>query len=164
MIEHLTRIISQYAISPKFLNQFYIIKFISKDTAQILDRRSQLDVVYADLTKAFDRVNHQLLVRKLSTFGLSNELTDLFDSYLADRRNCVVINGYMSDCYISLSGVPQWSTLGPLLFSMYVRDVSEYIYHSKILIFADEVKLYRQVNKFTTPGLCQLSILLVHKS
>ena len=119
---------------------------MSQDIAQTLDRRSQLDVVYADLTKAFDRVNHQLLVNKLSTFGFSNKLTDLFESYLMDRRNHVVINGYMSDCYITLSGVPQGSTLGPLLFSMYIKDITECLYHSKILIYADDVKLYRQIN------------------
>ena len=80
---------------------------------------SHLDVVYADVAKAFDRVNHQLLVRRLSTFVFTNELIDLIDSYLADRRNYVVIKGYTSDYYKSLSGVLQGSTQGPLLFILY---------------------------------------------
>ena len=120
-----------------------------------LDKRGQLDVIYTDFSKAFDKVNHHLLLRKLAGIGFSCNLSDLIASYLEGRSNFVMINGYKSDLYKTTSGVPQGSTLGPLLFAVYINDVVESIKHSELLLFADDVKIFRQITSFNDCVLLQ---------
>jgi hypothetical protein len=78
--------------------------------------QGQTDSVYFDSTKAFDTVPHNILLRKLSNFGLSSSYVDWFHSYLSNRQSFVRISGTLSFPYLVKCGVPQDSTLGPLLF------------------------------------------------
>lgn len=97
-----------------------------------------------DLAKAFDRVDHNILLRKLSAFPLDPCIIVLLQSYLCDRKQQVVINGEKSECIIPTSSVPQGSVLSPLLFALFISDLPPLIL-ANILLFADDLKIYLEI-------------------
>lgn len=103
---------------------------------------SQIDTIYTDLAKAFDRVNHNVLLEKLKSFSFNNDLLKFLESYLTNRINFVRFDNSNSDSFISTSGVPQGSILGPLLFVMFINNISDYIQYAKFLLYADDLKIY----------------------
>lgn len=109
-----------------------------------LDSSLSVDVIYTDFTKAFDKVNHRILLSKLFKLGFSGSVVSWFGSYLSNRSNYVEINGSKSNCFSPSSGVPQGSILGPLLFLFFINDVSLNI-DSEIILFADDLKLFRAI-------------------
>jgi hypothetical protein len=108
------------------------------------DCRGQVDTVYTDFSKAFDRVNHLILLAKISHLGIHGSLYRWFASYLLNRSQFVALYGYDSTPFIMTSGVPQGSNLGPLLFLIYINDLLTII-SSECLAFADDLKMYRCV-------------------
>jgi hypothetical protein len=107
--------------------------------------QGQFDSVYFDLSQAFDKVPHAVLLNKLSQFGLSSSYVKWFQSYFLSRSSFVRILGKCSSPFSVLSGAPQGTTLGPLLFHIFVNDLSAIIKHSKFLLFFDDLKMYRNV-------------------
>lgn len=105
---------------------------------------SQVDAIYTDFAKAFDRVNHSVLTIKAHQLGIHGNLLRWLASYLLNRSQLVALNGYESDPFIPLSGVPQGSNLGPLLFLMFVNDLLNRI-DSPCLAYADDIKIFRKV-------------------
>ena len=110
-----------------------------------LDRGEQIDVIYLDMTKAFDRVNHELLLSKLRHFGFKNNLLNWFQSYLFQRRQQVTVLGSTSSSLPVVSGVPQGSILGPVLFLLYVNDLPDAVSSSTVATFADDTKLFKTI-------------------
>ncbi|MDD9361468.1 MAG: reverse transcriptase family protein, partial [Anaplasma sp.] len=98
-------------------------------------------VVYLDIKKAFDTVNHSILLNKLHQYGFRGKTSQLFSSYLSDRKQCVVINDFTSTPRTVLTGVPQGSVLGPILFSLYVNDFPSILKYSEALMYADDTAL-----------------------
>ena len=88
-----------------------------------LDSGKQVDVVYTDFSKAFDKINHNILLQRLWASGVHGNLLRWIDSYVRNRSQAVCIRGYCSDFHHIPSGVPQGSHLGPVLFSIYVNDM-----------------------------------------
>jgi hypothetical protein len=106
----------------------------------------EVDDIFLDLSKAFDKVPHNLLLKKLENSGIGGPLLAWFRSYLIDQQR-VVLHGVCSDWLPVASGVPQGSILGPLLFLIYCNDVQNYIQaNSTLTLFADDSKLYRSLD------------------
>ncbi|PFX15891.1 putative RNA-directed DNA polymerase from transposon X-element [Stylophora pistillata] len=111
----------------------------------ILDRAVQVDCVYLDASKAFDKVRHDILMEKLRDAGFGGNLLTWFRAYLCDRRQRVTVLGTTSRDLPVTSGVPQGSILGPALFLLYVNKLPDSILNSKVAMFADDPKVYKAV-------------------
>ena len=112
------------------------------DWTSALDQRLPTDVVYFDFSKAFDSVPHNRLLSKLRGYGVCGKLLEWFKCFLVGRHQRVNINGSLSSWTRVNSGVPQGSVLGPLLFALYVNELPSLV-SSSLLMFADDIKLYR---------------------
>ena len=111
-----------------------------------LDLGKQIDVIHLDMSKAFDRVSHMQLLKRLRDFGFSGNILSWFRSYLKDRRQQTTVLGATSSALPVTSGVPQGSILAPLLLLLYQNNLSNTINHSKIATFADDTKIYKVIN------------------
>ena len=98
--------------------------------------------VFLDFSKAFDTVNHDVLLQKLQHYGIRGSALKWFQSYLSDRCQYVTYNGQESSKKAINCGVPQGSILGPLLFIIYINDLSNVCNHMMSLLFADDTNLF----------------------
>lgn len=114
------------------------------DLAYALDRRLSIDCVFLDFRKAFDTVPHSLLIGKLNSYNINPQVVSWVSEYLRQRSQFVVVSGSQSSAVQVTSGVPQGSVLGPLLFLLYINDITEGVV-SQMRLFADDCVLYGAV-------------------
>ena len=111
-----------------------------------LDTDKQTDVIYLDMSKAFDKVCHPLLLRKLKQCNVFGRLLDWFNAYLTNRKQRVTVSGETSTEVLVSSGVPQGSLLGPLLFLLFVNNLPDRCSSSNVACFADDTKIYKLID------------------
>ena len=115
---------------------------MTKDWRVNLDEGKTVAVVAVDLSKAFDSVNHKLLIAKLEAYGFGVEALQLMRNYLSDRRQRVKIDGTYSNWRTVKAGLPQGTILGPLLFNMFVNDLNYFITKVSLRLYADNATKY----------------------
>ena len=114
---------------------------LTEDIRNALDDKHFVGGVYIDLQKAFDTVDHKILLYKLNHYGIRGKANEWFNSYLTNRKQYVSINGFKSDEKVMNFGVPQGSVLGPLLFLIYINDIHIALKYCKTRLFADDTNL-----------------------
>ncbi|CAG9103056.1 unnamed protein product [Plutella xylostella] len=124
-------------------------------TEEMDSNNNQVATIYTDYSKAFDRIDHYLLLQKLHIIGVRGHLLDWFRSYLNNRKQAVVLNGFTSSWRSIPSGVPQGSLLGPLLFIIFINDIDTCFINSNYLLFADDMKIFRKVDNSLDEALLQ---------
>ena len=136
-----------------------MVPFIN-DLALTLNSSSRTDVIYFDFAKAFDSVNHDVVLHKLKNkFKIDGLLLKLFVDYLRDRKQCVVVGGSMSGYRPVTSGVPQGSILGPLFFVLFINVMHENIDpDTSLLLYADDTKIYREIKCYNDHLILQRDI------
>ena len=133
--------------------------------ALALNNSSRVDVVYFDFAKAFDSVNHDIILHKLKNkFGIDGSLLQFIRGYLQDRKQQVLINGSKSDTLPVHSGVPQGSILGPLLFVLFIDDMISVVSKgTEIALYADDTKIWREINSELDQIILQSDIDKLHE-
>ena len=108
-----------------------------------LGNGEKVGVIFMDLSKAFDTINHSLLLAKLKAYGFSNQALRLLQSYLCSRFQRSIINGSFRSWNEVITGVPQGSVLGPLLFNIFLNDIFLFISKCRLCNYADDNSLYK---------------------
>ena len=120
----------------------YALMEITEKIKESIDNGKYGCGIYIDLRKAFDTVNHNILIKKLEHYGVRGILLEWFKSYLNERKQFVFMNGESSDIKYMACGVPQGSVLGPLLFLLYINDLPNISAKLKFFLFADDTNIY----------------------
>lgn len=121
-------------------NLLCLTSFITESMVE----RMQTDVIYTDLSAAFDKLNHSIAIAKLHRLGVSGTLLQWFRSYLSGRQLMVTIGDCTSETFPATSGIPQGSHLGPLIFLLYFNDVN-LVLEAPRLSYADDLKLFLRI-------------------
>jgi hypothetical protein len=111
---------------------------------KILDDGGEIDVIYMDFMKAFDKVPHRRLLEKLRCYGIDGKLLSWMKEFLNGRKQRVVVNGCKSGWKDVISGVPQGSVIGPLLFVLYINDLPDVV-EAEVYLFADDTKIFCRI-------------------
>ena len=106
----------------------------------LLEEGLNVDVVYLNFAKAFDKVDHNLVLKKAQAMGIDGQLLSWLQEFLQNRTQSVVVNGKVSTPRPVISGVPQGSVLGPLIFLILIADIDEDILHTLVASFADDTR------------------------
>jgi hypothetical protein len=125
------------------------------------DEGLNTDVIYTDFQKAFDSVSHTRLLHKLKGYGIRDPLLGWIRDFLSTRKQQVSVNGFLSELMDVVSGVPQGSVLGPLLFLLYINDILTHM-QSRVLLFADDMKLFRPIAGLHDAILLQSDLIYLH--
>ena len=122
---------------------------ITHEIHKYFDEDKEVRAVFLDISRAFDRVWHEGLIFKLKQIGIQGEALNIIKNFLSDREQRVTIDGQSSDWTQISAGVPQGSILGPLLFLIFINDITEVV-SSDIRIFADDTFIFREATPDST--------------
>ena len=130
-----------------------LLEFFEEVTKEV-DCGNPVDLVYLDFAKAFDKVPHRRLFKKLESCGIEGSVLNWIKNWLSNRRQCVVVNRKFSSWTKVVSGVPQGSVLGPLLFVVYINDLEADLI-SRVGKFADDTKMSKSVRNLADANILQ---------
>ena len=133
---------SQYGFRKNRSTVNAITELVCHITNAIENKQQSTLSVFLDLSKAFDTIDHNILLHKLECYGVRGLALNWFQSYLTDRKQYVLYNNVQSQTLDITCGVPQGSVLGPLLFLIYVNDTANCLTHSKLIYFADDTTVF----------------------
>ena len=138
---------SQYGFRKFHSTEFAALEMTDKISTQ-LDEGKLPMAIFLDLSKAFDTIDHKILIDKLSYYGISGNSLNWFQSYLSNRKQFVDYNGELSSYANVTTGVPQGSILGPLLFIIYMNDVVKITNKFHSILYADDTSLIEPIGTF----------------
>jgi hypothetical protein len=133
---------SQYGFRSNHSTIDALTEFV-QDTLNAFENHEYTLGIFLDLSKAFDTIDHSILLKKLEHYGIRGIALEWFRSYLSERTQYVSYNNTISDMKCITCGVPQGSVLGPLLFIIYTNDLSNSLTRAKSIIFADDTTVYK---------------------
>lgn len=148
---------NQHGFVPNKSTTTNLLEF-SSDIIEAFNTKHQVDCVYTDFSKAFDKLSHSVIVLKMRKLGFPPWFIKWVTSYLIDRTYKVVFRGVESKSINATSGVPQGSHLGPLLFILAIDDVSLVLKKAKVLIYADDMKIYSTITSSRDAELLQADL------
>ena len=154
---------NQHGFLPRRSCTTQMVDYIDSLSVSINDN-IRTDVIYFDFAKAFDSVNHDVILDKLKfEFGIDGTLLKFVMNYLKDRKQRVVIGGSQSDLKNVRSGVPQGSILGPLFFVLFINDMSKCVSEgTHIALYADDTKIWRNIINWSDHEILQHDINALH--
>ena len=132
---------TQFGFRQKHSTTHALLKFLDK-VAHSIDNKLHTIGIFLDFSKAFDTINHKILLQKLFHYGIRGKALEWFDNYLTERKQYVNINGQDSYQRLISCGVPQGSLLGPLLFIIYINDFQYSTELMSFILFADDSNIF----------------------
>ena len=131
----------QFGFRSGFSTEMALLE-LTRKIAEAADGKQFTVAVFLDLSKAFDNIDHEILINKLFLYGIRGTPLKWFESYLFDRQHYVEIRGLKSSLMTVTKGVPQGSVLGPLLFILYINDPPDSSVLVDSILFADDTNVY----------------------
>ena len=162
MVEHNLFNINQHGFTSgrsclsQLLEQFDVI-------LDYIDENANVDVVYLDFSKAFDKVDHTIVLQKMKNLGINGQVYTWMESFLRNRYQSVSVNGVTSDPQRVISGVPQGSVLGPLIFLLLIRDIDQDVLYSIVMSFADDTRATKSVKSINDIEKLQSDLQRIYK-
>ena len=135
----------QFGFRPKF-SAIDAISLFNYNVCKTLENNKVGLGVFLDLSKAFDTIDHEILIKKLNFYGIRGRALEWFKSYLCNRKQYVLFQGNKSEMASITHGVPQGSILGPLLFIIYINDLHKCLKTSKPILYADDTTLFNSAD------------------
>jgi hypothetical protein len=148
---------SQYGFRSKHSTELALIELVQKIINSMDNNELPLHI-FLDLSKAFDSLNHDILIHKLSYYGIKGKSLDLLKNYLFNRKQYVIMGDNKSDFLTIKCGVPQGSIIGPLLFIIYVNDITAATKHFYPIVYADDTTLVTSIKSSIKNNACQLKL------
>ena len=129
----------------------------------LLEQGLNVDTIYLDFAKAFDKVDHKIILEKLALLGIGGNILNWIHSFLNNRTQHVLVNGFLSQPSMVKSGVPQGSVIGPLLFLIMIGDIDAELAHSFLSSFADDTRTLSGISSIRDASLLQTDLEYIYK-
>ena len=143
----------QFGFREKHFTELATTFLVSKIT-NAMERKELTLGIFLDLSKAFDTINHDILLTKLSHYGIRDLPLNWFKSYLSNRKQFLELGGKLSSSQYIRHGVPQGSILGSLLFLIYINDLPNSLTHANAIMYADDTNIFIQHKNATKAFQC----------